>query len=169
MSADSPLHRERICKKLVEDQAIIDVIAKNMLNVYEGTYSFSKILDEQNTIVVTYVPKLPFDNALPPIILRLQSQLDQVEMTTAINHSLDVYQQYHQLPAVLFILPNKLSNPFLDPFDPIQDKPYLFCLPGAAWCCKCFLLSNNVENTSTYQEDELYKLSRLLLEGLDSS
>ncbi|KAI8065899.1 hypothetical protein BC940DRAFT_303144, partial [Gongronella butleri] len=89
MFAESPLHREQICKKLVEDQAIIDVVAKNILSVYEGTYLFSKILDEQAAIVVTYVPKSQIGNALPPIILRLQPRLDQEEMTAAINHSFD--------------------------------------------------------------------------------
>ncbi|KAI7858446.1 hypothetical protein BDC45DRAFT_498379 [Circinella umbellata] len=163
-----PVQQERILKMLSEKN-VIDIIAKTLVNVYEGTYSLSSTLNVENGILATYIACREIDNALPPIILHIQPNLCQDGMTTAVNQCLQIYQQYHQLPVILLITSNKLTDPFFAPFKPVPDKSDLYFLPNAAWCGTCFLLSNNFDNGIIHQEDELSSLPNLFLEGNYSS
>ena len=125
---------------------VIDIIAKTLPNIYKCTYSLSSTLDVQSGVLVTYIACRKIGNALPPIILHIQPNLSQDGMTTAVNQCLQIYQQYHQLPVILLITSNKPTEPFFAPFKPVPDKSHLYFLPNAAWCCTCFLLSNNFDN-----------------------
>ncbi|CDH60556.1 hypothetical protein RO3G_03391 [Lichtheimia corymbifera JMRC:FSU:9682] len=158
-----PLQPEQILEILSEVN-VIDIVAKTLLNVYEGTYSLSSTLKIQNGVLATYVPSREIGNALPPIILNIQPNLDQEGMTNAIDQCLQTHEQHHQLPVILFISSNKPTEAFLAPFKPVPSKPHLYFLPNAAWCCKCFFLPSNFDNGLIHQ-DELSSIPSLLLES----
>ncbi|RCH80810.1 hypothetical protein CU097_001677 [Rhizopus azygosporus] len=93
VSCNNCLNDERICKILAEDQNIIDIITKNLLNVDKNTYSAHSAQLLANGISITYLPRLEVYSALPPIILRFQPCTNQDSMMNAIDQCFQVYQQ----------------------------------------------------------------------------
>ncbi|KAL4212174.1 hypothetical protein AB4K20DRAFT_1890815 [Rhizopus microsporus] len=167
VSCNNCLNDERICKILAEDQNIIDIITKNLLNVDKNTYSAHSAQLLANGISITYLPRLEVYSALPPIILRFQPCTNQDSMMNAIDQCFQVYQQSKQLPVILFISSDKLSKPFLDSFVPSESKPYLFYLPNTVWSSKCLLISEQSISQSTCKNEnlnELVALSMILLQ-----
>lgn len=131
----------------------------------KGTYAFDSARISPSGVMVMYIPRL--DIALPPIILRIQPHINQNVMISAIDYCVDIYLQYNQLPLVLFIASDKLSDPFLDSFLPLESNRHLHVLPNTVWCRKCFFLSSSSDDANNHK-DELLALSRTLLHGTNS-
>lgn len=57
-SQEHMLNYEQICKILSEDQEVINVITKDLLNVYEASYTLDSAQILANGVSVTYTPHL---------------------------------------------------------------------------------------------------------------
>ncbi|KAI8647267.1 hypothetical protein BD408DRAFT_408880, partial [Parasitella parasitica] len=142
-SSNDYLNNEQVCKILSEDQNIIDIITENLLNVYENTYMCDSFEILGNGVRITYKPRLVNHSALPPIILNFQPYINQDAMTNAIDRCYQVQVQKNQLPLILFICSERLSDPILDLFVPLQGNSYLYYLPDTFWSQKCLLISEH--------------------------
>ncbi|KAI8051786.1 hypothetical protein BDF21DRAFT_432129 [Thamnidium elegans] len=119
------LNYEQICKILSEDQEVIDIITKDLLNVYEDSYTLDSAQILANGVSVTYTPHLAVHSVLPPIIIQFYPHASQDIMINATDQCFQVYLRSNQLQAILFISSDKTSKSFFDPSVQLQSKSYL--------------------------------------------
>ncbi|EIE78687.1 hypothetical protein G6F46_001062 [Rhizopus delemar] len=155
------LNYEQICKILSEDQEVIDVITKDLLNVYEDSYTLDSAQILTNGVSVTYTPHLAVHSALPPIIIQFHPHASQDIMINAIDQCFQVYLRSNQLPVVLLISSDKTSKSFFDPFVQLQSKSYLYHLPNTVWSRKCLLVSERSFGQGAPKDENLNELVAL--------
>ncbi|KAI8640370.1 hypothetical protein BD408DRAFT_452684 [Parasitella parasitica] len=102
-----------IRKILLEDQEAIDIVTKDLLNVYEDSYTIDSAQILANGSSVTYIPHLAVHSALPPITFQFNLHASQDTMINAIDQYFQVYLRSNQLP--------------------MQSKSYLYHLPNTVW------------------------------------
>lgn len=160
-SQERMLNYEQICKILSEDQEVIDIITKDLLNVYEDSYTLDSAQILTNGVSVTYTPHLAVHSALPPIIIQFHPHANQDIMINAIDQCFQVYLRSNQLPVVLFISSDKASKSFFVPFVQLQSKSYLYHLPNAVWSRKCLLVSECSFGQGAPKDENLNELVAL--------
>lgn len=106
------LNYEQISKILSENQEFIKIINKDLLNVYENSYTLDLAQILANGVSVTYTPHLAVHSALPSIIIQCHPHVSQYIMINAIDQCFQVYLRSNSSQCYCLFLLTKPRNHF---------------------------------------------------------
>ncbi|ORE02519.1 hypothetical protein BCV72DRAFT_297693 [Rhizopus microsporus var. microsporus] len=158
---------DKLSKSVAKHQAVVDLVTKALLNVSDNTYTAAETEWPDNICCdILYLPRLALNRTLPPVMVEIQSLVNQDLMNRAIQCCLHVYRKYEVLSVLLIVCTEKLSScRLMDSFTACCDKPFLRQSSSNFWAQHCFLLSKStIEHfaNANGNPDPLVALSMLL-------
>ncbi|KAJ8653846.1 hypothetical protein O0I10_010527 [Lichtheimia ornata] len=152
-----------VSKRVLNDQRIIDVIAKSLLCVPDGTYTTALNQLRNGTCCdVLYLPSVAQRKSLPPILIEVQRTVNEAFMRRLIMYSLSISSTYEDSPlpiALIFVVDKVVPKTLFAKFNPVPDMPQVMSFPCVSWAKECYLVSNRPCDSEDLPDDPLYALS----------
>lgn len=162
--------KDLFSKKLLKTQEVIDLVADELLNVPKGTYiSAGTEWNNGSRSDILYMPRLPIQKSLPPILIEIQQVVNEAFMQRLINYSQNASNIYGNYPIALVFCIEKVSPIHITKkFTPVPESLWMSSLASTDfWAKNCFLVSKaTLSNVITSDElTPLQALSLFLMEG----
>ncbi|CEG81839.1 hypothetical protein RMATCC62417_15990 [Rhizopus microsporus] len=116
---------------------------------------------------VLYLPEIALRNSLPPILIEVQRNVNEVFMRRLMMYSLNVVTTHARspLPIVLIFCIDKVTPQALQAkFTSLPDMPWMKSFPCDLWAKNCYLVSNQPFIESDATLNPLHALSLFLAE-----
>ena len=157
-----------LSKRILNNQRVINLITTSLLQLKIDTYSNAATEWRNGTRCdVLYLPEIPLRNSLPPILIEVQQNVNELFMRRLMMYSLNVVSTHvhSPLPIVLIFCINKVTpQSLLAKFTPLPDMPWMKSFPCDLWAKNCYLVSNQPLIESNAALDSLHALSLFLAE-----
>ncbi|ORX45528.1 hypothetical protein DM01DRAFT_1340035 [Hesseltinella vesiculosa] len=136
---------DRLSKIILKSQSAINIISQAILDVPADTYTITD--GEWPTGLrsdVVYEPHAVVQEVLPPIIVEVQSIVDEKFMTRLVKYCQFAYDRYGMLPIAFIICVGKvLPAALLSKFTPHGQMPWLSVLGSSDfWAKGCYMVTN---------------------------
>ncbi|KAI7886790.1 hypothetical protein K492DRAFT_233296, partial [Lichtheimia hyalospora FSU 10163] len=153
-------------KRVLKTQTTIDIVARSLLDVSNGTYCSSGTEWKNGMRCdVLYTPRLSVHTSLPPVLIEVQRRINDAFIRRIIQYCLSVTNIYpnHPLPIVLiFCIDKTASRQLLAKFESCDEKPWLKRFPCTGWASNCYLVSNDIPDGDDTVLDPLHAISLFL-------
>ncbi|CEI91192.1 hypothetical protein RMCBS344292_05490 [Rhizopus microsporus] len=157
-----------LSRRILNDQHDINLITTSLLQVKIDTYNNAATEWRNGTRCdVLYLPETALRNSLPPILIEIQRNVNEVFMRRLMMYALNVVVTHARspLPIVLIFCIDKVTPQALQTkFKSLPDMPWMKSFPCDLWAKNCYLVSNQPLIESDATLDPLHALSLFLAE-----
>ncbi|KAI7908033.1 uncharacterized protein BX663DRAFT_482270 [Cokeromyces recurvatus] len=129
-----------ITRFLLQDERIMDIIVKDLVdqNVDQSAYGLGRCGWANKCISdVVYIPRLP---QLSPVLIEVQCKMDEAFTRRLINYSLQLKQEYGQLPKVLVISIQNIATKVKSTLK-ISENDFMYTMTCDFWAESCHIIS----------------------------
>ncbi|KAI8056475.1 hypothetical protein BDF21DRAFT_481302 [Thamnidium elegans] len=129
-----------ITRFLLQDERIMDIIIKELVgqNVDNAAYGLGRCSWANQSISdVVYIPKL---SQLSPVLVEVQCNVNEEFITRLIGYSLQLKQEYGQLPKILVITIKSITAEIKSKFNNLENER-IYTMNCDYWAESCQIIS----------------------------
>ncbi|CEG76786.1 hypothetical protein RMATCC62417_11638 [Rhizopus microsporus] len=150
------LGSDLISRIILTDQQIINVMTKNLVGTPENVNAAvpTEFCD------VLYIPNATH-NTLPPIIFKIQKNIDEPFIVRVIHYCTLVYAKYKKHPLIVLLGISNFTTSVFSSTVPCVKFPFAKEITSCFWTQHCLLLSSSMLATLSQYIEQLHPLAAL--------